>query len=547
MKKERQFLQDLYRTRLFKVPFIELFQKNKDLRRELFRQYLKAKLVPEVSLYWENFYNRKELDEMAGGKDGPLYVLKHQFHELLAKEELPEKYNKRSLENTPILIELKEIFLHIEDFKKIVLKGKQYEPKEYAENIIQTIIRRRENITIPKIINVILTDLLNEQENLHIEGQLIFDNEFQFKKRYDISYNEAKANYRELKRYGDNCIAKHFNSLPPELPERVKALFQFIEFLYFNMENFNQYNDLIKELEILDKERNKLNPKNKYTDKLQYDKVQAELESKFKTLQDSTANLIKAKAIELHLCNFDNEPIYSFNGIETDIHNLKRNFRKDHLPVIFRHKSQYLDYRTNTHKSFFSLQIFFEDLDEIAKSLFAFFKDTQRNEFEAFETKAIPVNSLKEAIEGFKKGNTKFTLPNNFLSKPVYVQQPNNQALSPQPKNNIFEFKNHFDNVDTEDVFAHFQTGLVRSKMLSDTELETFLFAAFQEMKQPEKRFKLKGVATKDKVMKVFYQYYKDVAGKPHGKQKDYAGLLGNYFQGYKTSTVSSNFAKSVY
>lgn len=218
MKKERQFLQDLYRTRLFIVPFIELFQKNKDLRRELFQQYLKAKVVPEVSLYWENFYNRKELDEMVRGKDGPLYVLKHQFHELLAKEELPEKYYKHSLENTPILIELKEIYLHIEDFKKIVLKGKQYEPKEYAENIIQTIIRRRENITIPKIINVILTDLLNEQENLHIEGQFIFDNEFQFKKRYDISYNEAKANYRELKRYADNCISKHFNSLPLNFP-----------------------------------------------------------------------------------------------------------------------------------------------------------------------------------------------------------------------------------------------------------------------------------------------------------------------------------------
>jgi hypothetical protein len=45
----------------------------------------------------------------------------------------------------------------------------------------------------------------------------------------------------------------------------------------------------------------------------------------------------------------------------------------------------------------------------------------------------------------------------------------------------------------------------------------------------------------------VFYTYYKDLAGKPYGKQKKYAALLGNYFEGYNTETVSSNFSKAVY
>ena len=42
-------------------------------------------------------------------------------------------------------------------------------------------------------------------------------------------------------------------------------------------------------------------------------------------------------------------------------------------------------------------------------------------------------------------------------------------------------------------------------------------------------------------------KYYKNVAGKIHGKQNQYAALLGDYFEGYKTTTVSSNFSKSVY
>lgn len=211
------------------------------------------------------------------------------------------------------------------------------------------------------------------------------------------------------------------------ITDKVKALFQFIEYLHSNIGNFNQYNGLIKELEQLDKKQNQLKPRNNYKDKQQYDKVQAELESKFKILQDNTANLIKAKAKELNVCSFENEPNYNFNGIETEIRQLKDNFSNENLTEIFKHKSQYIEYRSQTHGTFLSLQFFFDELDEIAKSLFDYFKDTDRNEFEAFEIKAIPVNSIAEAIQGFKKGHTKFTLPNNFL-----FNTSTSEALPPQ-------------------------------------------------------------------------------------------------------------------
>lgn len=71
-----------------------------------------------------------------------------------------------------------------------------------------------------------------------------------------------------------------------------------------------------------------------------------------------------------------------------------------------------------THKTFLSLQIFFNDLDVIAKNLFDYFKDTQQNEFEAFETKAIPVNSIAETIQGFKKGKL------NSLCRVVFCLTP---------------------------------------------------------------------------------------------------------------------------
>ena len=213
---------------------------------------------------------------------------------------------------------------------------------------------------------------------------------------------------------------------------KIKTLFQFIDYLHSNIENFNQYNDLIKELESLNKVRSNLKPEQNYKDKLQYNKVQAEIENKFKTLQHNTANLIKAKAKELNVCSFENEPHYNFNGVETEIRQLKKNFSNEDLPEIFKHKSQYLEYRSNTHGTFLSLQFFFDELDEIAKSLFEYFKETEQNEFEAFEIKAIPVNSIAEAIQGFKKGQTKFTLPSSFLFNTSIKEQPQNETLPPQ-------------------------------------------------------------------------------------------------------------------
>lgn len=182
---------------------------------------------------------------------------------------------------------------------------------------------------------------------------------------------------------------------------KIKALFQFIEYLHSNIDNFNLNNDLIKELEQLSEERQKVSSKKTFKDKLKYDEAQAKIETKFEILQGNTANLIKAKAKELNVCNFDNVPNYSFNGIETDIHQLKQNFSKDDLPEIFKHKQQYIEYRTKTHKTFLSLEFFIDELDEVTKSLFDYFKETEQNEFEAFEKKTIEVNSIEEAIQIF--------------------------------------------------------------------------------------------------------------------------------------------------
>ena len=192
------------------------------------------------------------------------------------------------------------------------------------------------------------------------------------------------------------------------ITDKIKSLFNFIEFLHSNIDNFKSYNELIVELEFLKTEKNKLNPKDNYKDKLKFNELQKELESKFKLLQDNTANPIKAKAKELDVCNFDNEPNYSFNGVEDEIYQLKEEFKIEDLAEINKHKIQYLEYRNQAHKTFLSLSFFFNDLDRILKDFFDFFKDNKQNEFEAFETKTIIINNQSKAFELYSKGYKEF-------------------------------------------------------------------------------------------------------------------------------------------
>ena len=108
-------------------------------------------------------------------------------------------------------------------------------------------------------------------------------------------------------------------------------------------------------------------------------------------------------------------------------------------------------------------------------------------------------------------------------------------------------FTNNFDNIKPNEVYIHFKVGLVEKGYLTEQELNEYLKAAFELKTPTERLFKIKDAPNKSTIEAVFYKYYKNVAGKIHGKQTQYAALLGEYFEGYKTITVSSNFSKSVY
>ena len=140
----------------------------------------------------------------------------------------------------------------------------------------------------------------------------------------------------------------------------------------------------------------------------------------------------------------------------------------------------------------------------------------------------------KEASEQKEKAEK---IKSNWKPKAFSPQQAETEAEHGTPT-----FKNNFDNINTVEIYDHFKAGLVDIGYLTEQELNEYLKAAFELKTKPQTLFKLKHTPTKQKIYTVFYVYYKDISQKK--KRKEYAALLGDYFEGYRTEIIQTNWAR---
>jgi hypothetical protein len=196
-----------------------------------------------------------------------------------------------------------------------------------------------------------------------------------------------KTDYKILKgRY-----QKYLTNLEPPQKEIdkpkgvIQNLFNFIEFLHSNIKNFTQYDNIIKELNLLDIERNKLKPETNYKDKLKHKEVQNKLEQKYDVIDENIIQLIKQKSTELNVCDWNKlETIWTYNISE--IRSLKENFNNNDVDTIIKYKQKYIEFKEK-HNSFIFQSFFFTKLDDTLKELFNFFKETNKNEPDILERK----------------------------------------------------------------------------------------------------------------------------------------------------------------
>jgi hypothetical protein len=224
------------------------------------------------------------------------------------------------------------------------------------------------------------------------------------------------------------------------LPQKILALFAFIDYLDENKKEYiEKYIPLCNELQNLDEQRSKLKPDNNYIHKQEYDKIQNEISVKFSPILLNIYTPITDKLRELGIWSGDETYSSIWNNNISAISDFKRDFTSEDVVQVMKYKDKYLTFRIETNSNFLCLALVLQELDEIFKVLFDFFKDSNENEFESFETKTIEVDSLEDAVKGFvenKGKNIKFSIP----TKNIYSGQTQNpiQTNSTNIKNEIF-------------------------------------------------------------------------------------------------------------
>ena len=196
---------------------------------------------------------------------------------------------------------------------------------------------------------------------------------------------------------------------------KIQSLFDFITFLDSKKNEFiERYIPLCNELEKLDVERSKFKPRENYNDKIAYDKVQNIIKIKFEPLTEFVHKPVLNKLKELGIWAGDELYTSIWNHNSDAVFNFRENFSQEDIKEVMNSKLKYINFRTQTNSSFLGLQYVFSNLDEIYKALFDFFKDTDLNEFDNFETKTINATSIEEVVKGLianKGRNVNFSIP----------------------------------------------------------------------------------------------------------------------------------------
>lgn len=227
------------------------------------------------------------------------------------------------------------------------------------------------------------------------------------------------------------------------IPERIEALFDFIDYLDSNKQVYiDKYIPLCEELSRLDAQRSVLKPRSNYIDKQKYDALQKEISEKFQPIKQNIYLPFVGKLHELKIWSGDDIFTSIWNNNSVAIFEFQQSFEPDDIEKVISYKHKYLSFRKETNSGFLSLQMVLNNLDEIYKTLFDFFKDTFENEFESFEAQIVEVDSIEnlaKELTASRGRNQMFSLSQESLFQYQNLRKyyPELYQSSPIIKNEI--------------------------------------------------------------------------------------------------------------
>lgn len=190
-------------------------------------------------------------------------------------------------------------------------------------------------------------------------------------------------------------------------------IFQFIDFLHSKINDFNNLNDKFVELNNLKNEQYKSGNRKTQKEIITFNELQKQIENIGLPLQQQTIDIVKQKAIELQICDFENFPNYNYYNNSLNIAILldtyKENGSIDNLndtEIIKQYLLKYSKFKLEQYSNnWLFLEYFFKDLNETLQPLFeCFLPDI---DISVFNTKPLFTISLNNKAENKKQKETK--------------------------------------------------------------------------------------------------------------------------------------------
>ncbi len=213
-KKEREFLIDLNENKINdKIPYVELFKNDEDLRSKFFEDYLKTELKPNFIVYSEKYLTADEFSKRNNRKKEDDLFSK--YNELISNKQLPQEFYTHHISETNIFKKLSFIKLKINDFYKTTTTNN---PNEYATNFAKKVICILDSLSLPKLKKEILNNFINDEENAFLTIEFIILNN-----PNNISKDKALTDFRDLKMFADNYIVDHLKNNTSTNENEVKS------------------------------------------------------------------------------------------------------------------------------------------------------------------------------------------------------------------------------------------------------------------------------------------------------------------------------------
>lgn len=183
------------------------------------------------------------------------------------------------------------------------------------------------------------------------------------------------------------------------ITDNTRNLFQFIEYLHDNVDEFNQCNQTIldwKEARWQERQCGQ-----HYTEKLRMREIQKVVNEKWDIISEQIIEPIKNKTIELSICDLDT-PQSIYTNCSSDLFMLIENFEEEDIIEIQKAKKQYIDFRNDINHSIISLSeliMVFRYFDDIMKHVArVFYEDGDRS---IPKIKEIPYAEIRQCPESF--------------------------------------------------------------------------------------------------------------------------------------------------